>query len=128
MLRYGEYSPNNPQLRVTTAPYIGLGEYEQKRNYFLQKQRAEYLRHLAKVSVKIMKSQFVESKFFTMKFYELIEGVIIKSKHGIIQNSLSLSSTPKPYQMYIIISSCLNLTFNPLMQELYRREILNIHK
>ncbi|KAJ8925851.1 hypothetical protein NQ315_009703 [Exocentrus adspersus] len=48
MLRYGEYSPNNPELRVTAAPYLGLGEYEQRRNYFLQKQRAEYLRHIAK--------------------------------------------------------------------------------
>ncbi|XP_072378359.1 uncharacterized protein [Diabrotica undecimpunctata] len=48
MLRYGEYSPNNPQLRVTAAPYLGLGEYEQRRNYFLQKQRADYLTHLAK--------------------------------------------------------------------------------
>ncbi|XP_072378363.1 uncharacterized protein [Diabrotica undecimpunctata] len=49
MLRYGEYSPNNPQLRVTAAPYLGLGEYEQRRNYFLQKQRADYLTHLAKI-------------------------------------------------------------------------------
>ncbi|XP_023013914.2 uncharacterized protein isoform X2 [Leptinotarsa decemlineata] len=48
MLRYGEYSPNNPQLRVAAAPYLGLGEYEQRRNYYLQKQRADYLRHLAK--------------------------------------------------------------------------------
>ncbi|KAG5879520.1 hypothetical protein JTB14_029887, partial [Gonioctena quinquepunctata] len=49
MLRYGEYSPNNPQLRANAAaPYIGLGEYEQRKNYFLQKQRADYLRHLAK--------------------------------------------------------------------------------
>ncbi|XP_023013916.2 uncharacterized protein isoform X4 [Leptinotarsa decemlineata] len=49
MLRYGEYSPNNPQLRVAAAPYLGLGEYEQRRNYYLQKQRADYLRHLAKI-------------------------------------------------------------------------------
>lgn len=50
MLRYGEYSPNNPQLRVTAAPYIGLGEYEQRRNYVLQQQKQDYLKHLAKVS------------------------------------------------------------------------------
>ncbi|KAJ8941707.1 hypothetical protein NQ318_023303 [Aromia moschata] len=50
MLRYGEYSPNNPQLRVTAAPYLGLGEYEQRRNYFLQKQRDEYLKHIAKTN------------------------------------------------------------------------------
>jgi hypothetical protein len=49
MLRYGEYSPNNPQLRVTAAPYVGLGEYEQRRNLFLQKQRADYLEHLSKI-------------------------------------------------------------------------------
>ncbi|XP_063905326.1 trichohyalin isoform X2 [Zophobas morio] len=49
MLRYGEYSPNNPQLRVSAAPYLGLGEYEQRRNVFQQKRRAEYLQHLSKV-------------------------------------------------------------------------------
>ncbi|KAG5879521.1 hypothetical protein JTB14_029887, partial [Gonioctena quinquepunctata] len=54
MLRYGEYSPNNPQLRANAAaPYIGLGEYEQRKNYFLQKQRADYLRHLAKVQYEL---------------------------------------------------------------------------
>lgn len=50
MLRFGEYSPNNPQIRVTAAaPYLGLGEYEQKRNYYLQKQKAEYLEYISKV-------------------------------------------------------------------------------
>ncbi|XP_056648115.1 trichohyalin isoform X3 [Diorhabda sublineata] len=49
MLRYGEYSPNNPQIRVTAAPYLGFGEYDQRRNYFLQKQRADYLTHIAKL-------------------------------------------------------------------------------
>ncbi|XP_068894989.1 inner centromere protein-like isoform X2 [Tenebrio molitor] len=53
MLRYGEYSPNNPQLRVTAAPYVGLGEYEQRRNLFLQKQRADYLEHLSKSDIKV---------------------------------------------------------------------------
>ncbi|KYB26386.1 trichohyalin isoform X1 [Tribolium castaneum] len=48
MLRYGEYSPNNPQLRVTAAPYLGLGEYEQRRNLLHQRRRADYLEHLSK--------------------------------------------------------------------------------
>ncbi|XP_044265384.1 nucleoporin nup211 [Tribolium madens] len=48
MLRYGEYSPNNPQLRVSAAPYLGLGEYEQRRNLLQERRRADYLEHLSK--------------------------------------------------------------------------------
>ncbi|CAH1116631.1 unnamed protein product [Phaedon cochleariae] len=73
MLRYGEYSPNNPQLRVTAAPYLGLGEYEQRRNYFLQKQRAEYLRHLAKKN----------------------ENIKVTSKHILSEKNRSVSETEK---------------------------------
>lgn len=51
MLRYGEYSPNNPQYKVVTAPYIGLGEYEQRRQFFSKQRKADYLQHLSKVFI-----------------------------------------------------------------------------
>lgn len=49
MLRYGEYSPNNPQYRVAAAPYVGLGEYEQRKRLLLQQRRAEYKQYVADV-------------------------------------------------------------------------------
>lgn len=49
MLRYGEYSPNNPQFRVAAAPYIGLGEYEQRKQLYLQQRKADYRQHVSKV-------------------------------------------------------------------------------
>lgn len=49
MLRYGEYSPNNPQFRVAAAPYIGFGEYEQRKQLFSKQRKADYLQHLTKV-------------------------------------------------------------------------------
>lgn len=48
MLRYGEYSPNNPQFRVAAAaaaPYLGLGEYEQRKQFYLQQRKTEYRQH-----------------------------------------------------------------------------------
>ncbi|KAJ8934131.1 hypothetical protein NQ314_013590 [Rhamnusium bicolor] len=88
MLRYGEYSPNNPQLRVTAAPYLGLGEYEQRRNYFLQKQKAEYLRHIAKACV-IMFLQKNEN------IKELSKNILsdIKSSAGNSDNSEQLEKS-----------------------------------
>lgn len=49
MLRYGEYSPNNPQFRVAAAPYVGVGEYEQRKQLYLQQRSAEYQQHASKV-------------------------------------------------------------------------------
>lgn len=73
MLRYGEYSPNNPQFRVTAAPYIGLGEYEQRRNLFLQRQRADYLEHLSKVTcppnASLKGANFTARKRFTDVYF-----------------------------------------------------------
>ncbi|CAG9859453.1 unnamed protein product, partial [Phyllotreta striolata] len=70
MLRFGEYSPNNPQLRVTAAPYLGLGEYEQRRNYFLQKQRADYLTHLAKLQYDLQGQRLEEKELSTSSLSE----------------------------------------------------------
>lgn len=50
MLRYGEYSPNNPQFRVAAAPYVGLGEYEQRKQLYLQQRKADYRQHISNVS------------------------------------------------------------------------------
>lgn len=49
MFRFGEYSPNNPDFRVITAPYLGLGEYEQRKRIIEQKRRAEFKDYLNKV-------------------------------------------------------------------------------
>lgn len=49
MLRYGEYSPNNPNLRVSTAPYLGLGEYEQRRQLLLKQRQEDYKEHINRV-------------------------------------------------------------------------------
>ncbi|XP_022911851.1 uncharacterized protein [Onthophagus taurus] len=46
MFRWGEYSPNNPQLRVTTAPYLGFGEHEQRKLLLQQQRQADYKEHL----------------------------------------------------------------------------------
>lgn len=49
MLRYGEYSPNNPQFRVAAAPYLGLGEYELRKQLYLQQKKPEYQQYVSKV-------------------------------------------------------------------------------
>ncbi|XP_017781895.1 PREDICTED: trichohyalin isoform X2 [Nicrophorus vespilloides] len=46
MLRYGEFSPNNPQLRVNAAPYLGLGEYEQRKEILLQQRHRDYKQNI----------------------------------------------------------------------------------
>lgn len=54
MLRYGEYSPNNPQLRVTAAPYLGLGEYEQRKHILKQQRVEDYKDYIQKVRFSLM--------------------------------------------------------------------------
>lgn len=49
MLRYGEYSPNNPHLRVTAVPYLGLGEYEQRKHILKQQRQEDYKQFIEKV-------------------------------------------------------------------------------
>lgn len=49
MLRYGEFSPNNPQLRVAAAPYLGLGEYEQRRQLISKQRQADFKEHISRV-------------------------------------------------------------------------------
>lgn len=40
MLRIGEYSPNNSQLRVKVQPFLGIGEYEHQKKLANAKQKA----------------------------------------------------------------------------------------
>ncbi|KAF5307199.1 hypothetical protein FQR65_LT00715 [Abscondita terminalis] len=64
MLRYGEFSPNNPQLRVAAAPYLGLGEYDQRRVLISKQRQADYKEHISK------KNDLIERKvnnFFEQK-------------------------------------------------------------
>lgn len=49
MLKYGEFSPNNPKMRVTTQPYLGLGEYEGRRQYLLDERKTEYQQYAEKI-------------------------------------------------------------------------------
>ncbi|VVC37684.1 Hypothetical protein CINCED_3A014993 [Cinara cedri] len=47
-VRFGEYSPLNPANQVNSQPYLGIGEYENKRKKILELQRKEYIEHLSK--------------------------------------------------------------------------------
>lgn len=50
MLKCGEFSPNNPKMRVTTQPYLGLGEYEGRRQFLLDERKTEYQQYAEKVT------------------------------------------------------------------------------
>ncbi|CAH1114550.1 unnamed protein product [Psylliodes chrysocephalus] len=104
MLRFGEYSPNNPQVRVTAAPYLGLGEYEQRRNYFLQKQRADYLTHLAKLQYDLQGQRIQEkelspcalSEDYYMKNNRNLAPFRVDQRLTSAQNALLKSEMDKP--------------------------------
>lgn len=53
MLRYGEFSPNNPELRVVAAPYLGLGEYDQRKHLISKQRQADYQEHILKVIISL---------------------------------------------------------------------------
>ncbi|KAL3289211.1 hypothetical protein HHI36_003645 [Cryptolaemus montrouzieri] len=59
MLRYGEYSPNNPELRVHAQPFLGIGEYEQQQTLLRERRRDEYLSSCAS-KPKIKKAEFLK--------------------------------------------------------------------
>ncbi|CAG2055377.1 unnamed protein product, partial [Timema podura] len=42
MVRYGEFSPLNPELQTLGGAFLGLGEYEEKRRHLLEKKKQEY--------------------------------------------------------------------------------------
>jgi hypothetical protein len=47
MVRFGEYSPQNPGLLSPGKTLLGLGEYEEKRRKILERKRHEYLQQIA---------------------------------------------------------------------------------
>jgi hypothetical protein len=54
MVRFGEYSPQNPSLLSPGKTLLGLGEYEEKRRQILERKKREYLEQMtqARHSVK----------------------------------------------------------------------------
>jgi hypothetical protein len=47
MVRFGEYSPQNPGLLSPGKTLLGLGEYEEKRRQILERKKREYLEQMA---------------------------------------------------------------------------------
>ena len=47
MVRFGEYSPQNPGLLSPGKTLLGLGEYEEKRRRILEQKKREYLEQMA---------------------------------------------------------------------------------
>lgn len=73
MLRYGEYSPNNPQLRVTAAPYLGLGEYEQRRQLIFKQRQADYREHILRVNWNLIIQVVVDTGHsLTFSLYKVV--------------------------------------------------------
>lgn len=48
-MRFGEYSPLNPANQVNSQPFLGIGEYENKKKQLLESQKKEYVEYLTKV-------------------------------------------------------------------------------
>ncbi|XP_056648112.1 trichohyalin isoform X1 [Diorhabda sublineata] len=128
MLRYGEYSPNNPQIRVTAAPYLGFGEYDQRRNYFLQKQRADYLTHIAKQQESVKKltncmvsnrdnsANYNNTKYLENKRFEKsVQTDIQNIKIQLLQYDLRCQRTPEK-----------ELSSNSLNEDYYMKKNRNL--
>ncbi|XP_025198522.1 calponin homology domain-containing protein DDB_G0272472-like [Melanaphis sacchari] len=47
-VRFGEYSPLNPANQVDSQPFLGIGEYDNKKKKLLELQRKEYMEYLSK--------------------------------------------------------------------------------
>jgi anaerobic ribonucleoside-triphosphate reductase len=78
MVRFGEYSPQNPSLLSPGKTLLGLGEYEEKRRKILERKKHEYLQQMAQarqalkdaVSLRIAEpNQQQESSEFSLKPY-----------------------------------------------------------
>lgn len=50
-VRFGEYSPLNPANQVNSQPFLGFGEYDDKKKKILELQRKEYIEYLSKVNM-----------------------------------------------------------------------------
>jgi hypothetical protein len=63
MVRFGEYSPQNPGLLSPGKTLLGLGEYEEKRRQILERKKREYLEQMAQarqVMKKAVSERFAE--------------------------------------------------------------------
>lgn len=47
-VRFGEYSPLNPANQVDSQPFLGVGEYDNKKKKLLELQRKEYMEYLSR--------------------------------------------------------------------------------
>jgi len=50
-VRFGEFSPLNPANQVTSHPFLGIGEYDDKRKKIQELQKKEYVEYLSKVNI-----------------------------------------------------------------------------
>lgn len=50
-VRFGEYSPLNPANQVNSQPFLGIGEYDDKKKKLLELQKKEYVEYLSKVNI-----------------------------------------------------------------------------
>ncbi|XP_025410972.1 general transcriptional corepressor trfA-like isoform X2 [Sipha flava] len=48
-VRFGEFSPLNPANQVNAQPFLGIGEYDNKKKKMLELQRKEYMEYVSKV-------------------------------------------------------------------------------
>ncbi|KAB0804723.1 hypothetical protein PPYR_01693 [Photinus pyralis] len=99
MLRYGEFSPNNPQLRVAAAPYLGLGEYEQRRALISKQRQADYNAHISQKN-DLIKSKvdnfFVETLPSKHKSYnKAVQTDIQNIHHKLVQYELRSHNPPE---------------------------------
>ncbi|KAJ9580273.1 hypothetical protein L9F63_004086, partial [Diploptera punctata] len=67
MVRFGEYSPQNPGLLSPGKTLLGLGEYEEKRRQILERKKREYLEHMAQARQDLRHQQ--DSSEFLMKHF-----------------------------------------------------------
>ncbi|KRT84156.1 hypothetical protein AMK59_659 [Oryctes borbonicus] len=103
MLRYGEYSPNNPYLRVSTAPYLGLGEYDQRRQLLLKQRKEDYKEHINQKNERIKSTvtKILESKPVSTAYSKSVQTEIQNINNKLVQydnqdhNCLSADSSPE---------------------------------
>ncbi|XP_050520952.1 general transcriptional corepressor trfA-like isoform X2 [Daktulosphaira vitifoliae] len=61
-VRFGEFSPHNPANQINAKPFLGIGEYDNKRKQLFEQSKNEYIEYLAnakqnKSTIKLPQSQ-----------------------------------------------------------------------
>nr|CAD7258849.1 unnamed protein product [Timema shepardi] len=62
MVRYGEFSPLNPELQTLGGALLGLGEYEEKRRRLLEKKKQEYKEQMTQASRRVREKESVSDR------------------------------------------------------------------